>query len=201
MQINIDKKTGAFLAIIAALVLVMAFISFGSGRGGHDGKHDMGMHGGDEKNSSMNGSDQMFLQMMIPHHEQAVEMSDLALSTSKNADVLKLAKQIRDAQAPEIIKMQGWLSDAGLSKDPGHSMGNGMGGMLSDSDLSALKGSTGKAFDKLFLAGMIAHHEGAIDMVMMIENSSNTDISNLGQEIVKSQTAEIESMKELLKRK
>ena len=148
-----------------------------------------------------NDDDVMFAQMMIPHHEQAVVMSDLALSTSKDADVLKLAKQIKDAQAPEIIKMQGWLSDAGLSKDPGHSMGNGMGGMLSDSDLSALKGSTGKAFDKLFLAGMIAHHEGAIDMVMMIENSPNGDVNNLGQEIVKSQSAEIELMKELLKRK
>jgi Uncharacterized protein conserved in bacteria len=139
--------------------------------------------------------------MMIPHHEQAVVMSDLALSTSKDAEVLKLAKQIKDAQAPEIIKMQGWLSDAGLSEDPGHSMGDGMGGMLSDSELSALKGSTGKAFDKLFLAGMIAHHEGAIHMVMMIENSPNGDVNNLGQEIVKSQSAEIELMKELLKRK
>jgi uncharacterized protein (DUF305 family) len=164
---------------------------------------DMGMMGGHghNSNSQMVGSDAMFLQMMIPHHEQAVVMSDLALSISKDADVLKLAKQIKDAQAPEIMKMQGWLSDAGLSEDPGHSMGNGMGGMLSDSDLSALKGSTGKAFDKLFLAGMIAHHEGAIDMVMMIENSQDSDVKRLGQDIVKSQTAEIELMKELLKRK
>jgi uncharacterized protein (DUF305 family) len=148
----------------------------------------------------MVGNDAMFLQMMIPHHEQAVVMSDLALSTSKNADVLKLARQIRDAQAPEIIKMQGWLSDAGLSEDPGHSMGDGMGGMLSDSEISTLKESTGKAFDKLFLTGMIAHHEGAINMVMMIENSSNSDISNLGKEIVKSQAAEIELIKQLLKK-
>jgi uncharacterized protein (DUF305 family) len=79
-------------------------------------------------------------------------------------------------------------------------MGDGMGGMLADSELSALKGSTGKAFDKLFLAGMIAHHEGAIHMVMMIENSSNSDVNNLGQEIVKSQSAEIELMKKILKR-
>jgi len=75
-----------------------------------------------------------------------------------------------------------------------------MGGMLSDSDLSALKGSTGKAFDKLFLAGMIAHHEGAIHMVMMIENSQDSDVKRLGQDIVKSQTAEIELMKKILQR-
>ena len=203
MQINIDKKTGILLSIIAALLISVVLIASGGMRDSDSDNEDMGMMGGHghNSNSQMVGSDAMFLQMMIPHHEQAVVMSDLALSTSKDADVLKLAKQIRDAQAPEIIKMQGWLSDAGLSEDPGHSMGNGMGGMLSDSDLSALKGSTGKAFDKLFLAGMIAHHEGAIDMVMMIENSQDSDVKRLGQDIVKSQTAEIELMKELLKRK
>ena len=203
MQINIDKKTGILLSIITALLISIMLVASGGMRDSDSDNDDMGMMGGHghNSNSQMVGSDAMFLQMMIPHHEQAVVMSDLALSTSKDAEVLKLAKQIKDAQAPEIIKMKGWLSDAGLSKDPGHSMGDGMGGMLSDSELSALKGSTGKAFDKLFLAGMIAHHEGAIHMVMMIEDSSNSDISNLGQEIVKSQTAEIGLMKELLKRK
>jgi uncharacterized protein (DUF305 family) len=202
VQINIDKKTGILLSIIAALFISIVLVASGGMRDSDSDNNHMGMmHGhGHNSNSQMVGNDAMFLQMMIPHHEQAVVMSDLALSTSKNADVLKLARQIRDAQAPEIIKMQGWLSDAGLSEDPGHSMGDGMGGMLSDSEISTLKESTGKAFDKLFLTGMIAHHEGAINMVMMIENSSNSDISNLGKEIVKSQTAEIELMKQLLKK-
>jgi uncharacterized protein (DUF305 family) len=202
VQINIDKKTGILLSIIVALLISVVLVaSVGMSESDSD-NDDMGMMGGHghNSNSQMVGSDAMFLQMMIPHHEQAVVMSDLALSNSKDADVLKLAKQIRDAQAPEIIKMQGWLSDAGLSQDPGHSMGDGMGGMLSDSEISTLKGSTGKAFDKLFLSGMIAHHEGAIHMVMMIENSPNSEISNLGKEIVKSQTAEIELMKQLLKK-
>jgi uncharacterized protein (DUF305 family) len=203
VKINIDKQTGILLSIIAALLISIMLIASGGMRDSDSDNEDMGMMGGHghNSNSQMVGSDAMFLQMMIPHHEQAVVMSDLALSTSKDAEVLKLAKQIKDAQAPEIIKMQGWLADAGLSQDPGHPMGDGMGGMLSDSELSALKGSTGKAFDKLFLAGMIAHHEGAIHMVMMIEDSSNSDIRDHGQAIVKSQTAEIELMKELLKRK
>ncbi len=202
MQINIDKKTGILLSIIGALLISIVIVaSAGMGNSSSE-KDELGMMGGHghNSNSQMVGSDAMFLQMMIPHHEQAVVMSDLALSISKDADVLKLAKQIKDAQAPEIIKMQGWLTDAGLSEDPGHSMGDGMGGMLSDSELSALKVSTGKAFDKLFLAGMIAHHEGAIQMVMMIENSPNSEIKNLGQAIVKSQSAEINLMKELLNR-
>ena len=202
MQINIDKKTGILLSIIAALLISITFIASSGMRDSDSDNDQMGMMNGHghNSNSKVAGSDAMFLQMMIPHHQQAVVMSDLALSTSKDAEVLKLAKQIRDAQAPEIIKMQGWLTDSGLSQDPGHSMGDGMGGMLADSELSALKGSTGKAFDKLFLAGMIAHHEGAIHMVMMIENSSNSDVNNLGQEIVKSQSAEIELMKKILKR-
>ena len=202
MQINLDKKTGILLSIIAALLISVVLIASGGLRDSDSDNDDMGMMGGHghNSNSQMVGSDAMFLQMMIPHHEQAVVMSDLALSISKDAEVLKLAKQIKDAQAPEIIKMQGWLSDAGLSEDPGHSMGDGMGGMLSDSELSALKRSTGKAFDKLFLAGMIAHHEGAIHMVMMIENSQDSDVNRLGQDIVKSQTAEIELMKKILQR-
>jgi uncharacterized protein (DUF305 family) len=202
VQINLDKKTGILLSIIFALLISVVFIAYGGMRESDSDNDHMGMMNGHGHNSTsqMVGSDKMFLQMMIPHHEQAVEMSDLALSTSKNAEVLKLAKQIKGAQAPEIINMRGWLADAGLSEDPGHSMGNGMGAMLSDSELSALKGSKGKAFDRLFLTGMIAHHEGAIHMVMMIENSPNSDINKLGQEIIKSQTAEIELMTELLKR-
>ncbi len=198
MQINIDKKTGAFLAIIAALVLVIAFISFGSGRGGHDGKHNMGMHGGDEKNSSMNGSDQMFLQMMIPHHEQAIEMSDLALAISKNSEVLKLAEQIKAAQSAEIVSMKSWLQDAGMSEDMGHEMDHGMGGMMTAEELASLKSATGKEFDRQFLTSMIAHHEGALHMVMMIKDSEDSNLRTLYQNIVKTQTEEIEWMKRVL---
>lgn len=198
MQINIDKKTGAFLAIIAALVLVIAFISFGSGRGGHDGKHDMGMHGGDKKKSSMNGSDQMFLQMMIPHHEQAIEMSDLALAKSKNSEVLKLAQQIKDAQSAEIVSMKSWLQDAGASEDMGHEMDHGMGGMMTAEELASLKSATGKEFDRQFLTSMIAHHEGALHMVMMIKDSEDSNLRTLYKNIVKTQSDEIEWMKRVL---
>ena len=198
MQINIDKKTGAFLAIIAALVLVIAFISFGSGRGGHDGKHDMGIHGGDQKKSSMNGSDQMFLQMMIPHHEQAIEMSDLALAKSKNSEVLKLAQQIKDAQSAEIVSMKSWLQDAGASEDMGHEMDHGMGGMMTAEELASLKSATGKEFDRQFLTSMIAHHEGALHMVMMIKDSEDSNLRTLYKNIVKTQSDEIEWMKRVL---
>ncbi len=198
MQIKIDKKTGAFLAIIAALIVVIAFISFGSSRSGDNGKHDMGMHGSGGKNSALNGSDQMFLQMMIPHHEQAIEMSDLALAKSKNPEVLKLAQQIKDAQSSEIVSMKSWLQEAGLSEDMGHEMDHGMGGMMTDEELASLKSATGREFDRQFLTSMIAHHEGALHMVTMIKDSEDSNLRTLYQNIVKTQSDEIEWMKRVL---
>lgn len=75
------------------------------------------------------GADIMFLQMMIPHHQQAIDMSNLALKISKNAELLDLAEVIIRDQKAEIIQMKQWLKDAGAGADPGHEM-SGMGGML-----------------------------------------------------------------------
>ncbi len=200
MQINIDKKTGILLSIIGvligALLLVGAKEIFD-----RDGNHRTNKMGGMHHSSSdgdMTGSDAMFLQMMIPHHEQAIVMSDLALKISKTPQILDLAKQIKAAQNPEIMQMKNWLADSGFSEDPGHSM-DGMGGMLSDEDLDVLAKSSGKTFEKLFLRGMIEHHQGAIKMVNMISNSANPEIKKFGQSIVNTQSAEIELMNELLK--
>lgn len=160
----------------------------------------MGMHSDDDQSSAANnfqGSDVMFAQMMIPHHEQAVQISDLALKISKNAEVLKLAAEIKDAQSPEILQMTSWLNQANAALEMGHSMG--MGGMLSDSEIKTLESATGKNFDILFLNGMIAHHEGAIQMAIMVKDSANADVKALGESITKSQAAQILVMKEMLK--
>ena len=200
MQINIDKKSGIFLSIIAALLLILGFMA--NNRDGNSlgwFKH-MGMHSDEERTSPSNsfkGSDVMFAQMMIPHHEQAVQISDLALKISKNAEVLKLAAEIKDAQSPEILQMTSWLNQANAALEMGHSMG--MGGMLSDSEIKTLESATGKSFDILFLNGMIAHHEGAIHMALMIKDSANADVKALGKSITKSQAAQILVMKEMLK--
>lgn len=201
MQINIDKKTGILLSVIGVLIAALFFL--GSKEifdrdGDHRGNKMGGMHhsssGGD-----MTGSDAMFLQMMIPHHEQAIVMSDLALKISKNPAILDLAKQIKAAQNPEIAQMKNWLAESGFSEDPGHSM-DGMGGMLSNEDLQVLSKSSGKDFEKLFLNGMIQHHQGAIQMVNMLSNSKDSELKNFGQTILKTQSAEIELMYELLKK-
>ena len=201
MQINIDKKTGILLSVIGVLIAALFFL--GSKEifdrdGDHRGNKMGGMHHS-SSDGDMTGSDAMFLQMMIPHHEQAIVMSDLALKISKNPAILDLAKQIKAAQNPEIAQMKNWLAESGFSADP-VTIFIGMGGMLSNEDLQILSKSSGKDFEKLFLNGMIQHHQGAIQMVNMLSNSKDSELKNFGQTIVKTQSAEIELMYELLKK-
>jgi uncharacterized protein (DUF305 family) len=198
MQINIDKKTGILLSLVGLLSLALLVVGFNAAYDDDDlhGKGHMdGMHSSESGNLS--GADVMFLQMMIPHHEQAIVMSDLALKISKNSKILELANQIKAAQAPEILQMKAWLAEVGAGEDPGHSM-DGMGGMLSEQELETLSRSSGKSFEKLFLSGMIEHHQGAIQMVNMIKNSSNLEIREFGEKIIKTQSAEIGLMNELI---
>ena len=136
----------------------------------------------------------MFAEMMIPHHEQAIEMSDMALSKSTNPEIIKLANEIKNAQEPEIQLMKSWEGvDASMH------MGHTMMGMLDEQEIADLKSATGKDFDRLFLEGMIKHHEGAIDMAGMIDDSKNQEVADLGKAIIDAQSAEIKVMQELLK--
>jgi uncharacterized protein (DUF305 family) len=123
-------------------------------------------------------------------------MSDLALANTTNPEILSLAAAIRDAQAPEIAQMQSWLDQSDYSGS--HAGHMDMGGMLSDKELAELASAKGTTFDRLFLEGMIAHHEGAIDMISMIKDSTNSEVKKLYTDILTSQSAEIEAMKALL---
>ena len=195
MQINIDKKTGILLGIIAALVLAVVFMLAGnSGISMSHSGHASGMTN-EDASSEYSADELMFAQMMIPHHEQAVTMSELALKNTTNPDVISLATAIRDAQGPEIEQMQGWLG--GKSESHMHDME--MGGMLTDVELAELASLKDAAFDQMFLTSMIAHHEGALDMASMIKDSTNSEVKKLYENIVTSQSAEIEAMKALLK--
>ena len=150
--------------------------------------------------SSLSANDIMFLQMMIPHHEQAIEMSKLAVTNTKNSEVQNLAARIEAAQQPEIDLMKKLLSDAGQSEMPGHGMSHGMDddGMMSESDMIALASAKEQGFDALYLTGMIAHHNGAIAMAGEVSNSSNSAVKALVSNIISSQTAEIMEMNKLL---
>ena len=198
MRINTTNNS-AFKRVIAglvALILVMALAGCSKdGSMGMDHEGHSSMASGD-----LSSDDIMFLQMMIPHHQQAIDISDLALTKSSDSELLALAKDIRDGQGAEIVKMKAWLDGANAGMDPGHSMGHDMGGMLGDSELAALKAATGKSFDLLWLKGMTGHHDGAIDMAAMIEDADNDEIKSFGQAIVTSQSAQNKQMAAMIKR-
>lgn len=149
--------------------------------------------------ASVGHADLAFTMMMIPHHEQAIEMSDLVLGADGiDERVRDLAEQIKAAQQPEIDLMAGWLEDWG------HPAGSGMegmdhGGMMSDGDLDALAAADGVEAARLFLEQMIEHHEGAIDMARAeLDAGTHPDVLALAQRIVDAQTAEIATMREIL---
>lgn len=145
-----------------------------------------------------NGSDTMFVQGMIPHHAQAVEMSDIILTQQGiDARVTALATKIKAAQAPEIEKMTGWLKDwSEPTQAPG---GHSMTGMMSGEDLTKLEAAQSAEAAKLFLSQMIAHHDGAVEMANAeVRSGKNAEAVQLAKDIAASQTDEIQEMKELL---
>lgn len=147
-----------------------------------------------------NEADVAFAQGMIPHHQQAIEMSEMALRQAAITEVKDLATRIRVAQEPEITKMTGWLEDWGQPVQAEH--GEHMGpGMLSEAKMSQLRQASGPAFDRLFLEGMIRHHEGALSMSQQeLDNGQFPDAKGLARQIIDAQRAEITEMRRLLQR-
>ena len=161
--------------------------------------------------ATFNAVDEMFVMMMIPHHQQAIEMADIALAKDGvDPRVSDLAEQVKAAQGPEIERMLGWLEDWGIAYDPdaesGHGMDHGSGddlmsgdGMMSAEDMTALQDAPGAEASRLFLEQMIVHHEGAVDMARMaISGGQHPDVVRLAQQVVDDQTAEIATMEDLL---
>jgi uncharacterized protein (DUF305 family) len=146
-----------------------------------------------QSNSEYSADDIAFAEMMIPHHEQAVEMSELALLNTSNPEILELAQQIKAAQGPEIELMKSWTG-VDASAHAGHTME----GMLSDGEISSLRDAQDKEFDALFLEGMIKHHEGAIEMAQATLSSENQGVAELSASIIEAQKLEISKMKEIL---
>jgi len=150
-----------------------------------------------------NTADVMFVQMMIPHHQQAVAMSDTLLKKSGvSAETTALAKEIQAAQQPEIAAMQGWLKAWGSDMDGGMGGMNHGGtddGMATDAEMKEFDQAAGAPAEKMYLEMMTKHHQGAITMAQAeTTNGKNTDAVALAGNIVTSQQQEITSMKMLL---
>jgi uncharacterized protein (DUF305 family) len=186
------------IAATAALTLTAALALTACAPAGSGGGHSA--HGASPTTtaSAANAADAMFAAMMIPHHEQAVEMSDIVLAKSDvDPKVADLARTIKDAQSPEIERMRAWLKAWGT--DEGMGEDHGMGGMMSDADLAALEAAAGTEASRLFLTQMIAHHEGAVAMARTeIDEGRNADAVALARAVVSAQQAEIDRMKQML---
>lgn len=145
-----------------------------------------------------NDADLAFVQMMAPHHEQAIEMSDSLLEkTGIRPVVTSLATGIKDAQVPEIEQLDAWAEQWGVEEMSG--MDHDMDGMMSESDMQELDGAEGTQAEKLFLNQMIEHHTGAIEMAQTeIDDGQNPDAIAMAEDMVRTQEDEISRMRTLL---
>ena len=190
------------LLISGALAAVLTFAGCASNSGSNEG-----MEGMDHSSSSapateasFNSADVMFAQMMIPHHEQAVEMSDVLLAKEGvDQQVLDLAQQIKDAQQPEIDQLREWLTAWGEDESDPSGMDHNMDGMMSEDDMAVLEQASGADAARLFLQQMVVHHEGAITMAQTeVDEGENPDAKAMAEEIVATQSDEIATMQDLL---
>lgn len=147
--------------------------------------------------------DQMFIDMMVPHHQGAVEMAKIALERAEHAEIKAMAKDIVASQEAEIAKMKAWRKawfgseDAPAMDMPmAHTEMPGMSSMMNMSkDIDALKTAT--PFDLAFLDAMIPHHQGAVAMARACaEKAQHAEIKALAEEILRDQTREIAQMQE-----
>lgn len=167
-------------------------------------------------------ADVSFMQGMIMHHSQAVEMTDLLLTRTRNKDLLALGKRISISQSDEMKYMTRWLEDRGEPASMEQSHMNHMGGMkasdhmahmkmdamplmpgmLTPTQMKALEQATGPAFDHLFLTGMIQHHTGALVMVQDLFDTPGAGqdavLFDFATDVDNTQRAEIEIMRGLL---
>ena len=157
-------------------------------------------------------ADVQFMQHMIIHHAQAVEMTALIESHTTNKEIRSLGARIRSSQSDEMKFMKQWLLVRGQPLSPPHmhkmhgsdtsSHSMLMPGMLTAKEMDALKKAKGEEFDRLFLTGMIKHHEGALTMVKDLFDTAgagqDAELFNFTTEVDTGQRAEIKIMQNML---
>lgn len=174
---------------------------------GHDGAHS------DAHDDAHNDADVAFARDMIPHHEQAIVMSDIILAKQGiDPRVTELANQIKAAQGPEIETMRGWLAEWGAAAAPSGHEGHDMPGdqpmhgsvheamgMMTDQQLEELRQAQSADASRQFLTGMIQHHEGAVTMAQTeIDAGQFAPAVQLATEIIEAQVREIDTMRQIL---
>jgi uncharacterized protein (DUF305 family) len=190
-------------AILAALTVALFMSSCSSpASDGHTDREHADEPAITGQPAGYNADDVAFATNMIPHHQQAVDLSAMVPDRSTNAGLVALAQQISAAQQPEIDVMKVFLVQWNENPDTnsGHAgHGNAMQGMVDAATMTKLESLTGAEFDKLWLESMIGHHQGAIEMAKAeIANGDNVDAKDLAKNIVTTQEAEIGQMKQMV---
>lgn len=174
------------------------------GHDDHDHDHDHAdddhdHHGHDaEYDGEFNHADVEFMQMMIPHHEQAIEMAELIPGRTDRQELCDLGPEIIDVQDGEIEMMHEWLAEAGTGAhdhEMDHHEMDGMDGMMTPDEMQELRCLENQAFDCLFVEHMIHHHEGAIVMAEdVLEDGQADRVLELAEDVIEVQEAEITMM-------
>ena len=185
----------------AAAVVVLAGCANDSGTSGMPEQGSVSASAGPGA-SAFNDTDIMFVQMMLPHSDQAVSMSDLLLAKrGVHPEVAALARQIRGAQQAEIDAMNGWFEAMGrpqVQEGPHH---GGLEGMLTENEMQQLDLASARAGQRMFLEGMIKHHTGAIELANKeISGGQHPGPVGLAKNIATTQQQEIDVMTDLLSR-
>lgn len=187
-------------AVLAAVAASLALSGCGTAT---KTAEDHGAHSSSAASSAHNEDDVLFAQLMIPHHQQAVELADMVPERSTNPDVVNLAAKIAAAQQPEIDTMKAQLKQWGINPaqtqhESGHA-GLAMQGMVDDTTMLNLRGLKGTDFDILWLTSMTGHHQGAIEMAKVeVEAGKSPEMTALARSIITAQQAEIDQMKKML---
>jgi uncharacterized protein (DUF305 family) len=197
---SITARVAAVLAAVAAALFLSSCSS--PGADGHTGDEHSDEPVITGQPAGYNADDVAFATDMIPHHQQAVELSAMVPDRSTNEQLVALAKQISAAQQPEINVMKVFLVQWNENPDTnsGHSgHGSAMQRMVDSATMTKLTSLNGAEFDRLWLESMISHHQGAIEMAKAeIANGDNVDAKTLAKNIVTTQEAEIGQMKQML---
>ena len=193
------RRVAAALAALTAALFLSSCSNSSDDHADHPGTDQPVITG---QPAGYNADDVAFATNMIPHHQQAVELSAMVPDRSTNAELVALAQQISAAQQPEINVMKVFLVQWNENPDTnsGHEgHGNTMAGMVDEATMTKLESLNGQEFDKLWLESMISHHQGAIEMAKAeIANGDNVDAKTLAKSIVTTQEAEIGQMKQML---
>ena len=193
------------LAAVVGAVAVAGLIAACGSDEGSDGHSAHGDHGHSSAAAptsvapQVNSADVEFAQMMIPHHQQAVEMAALVPDRTENLWLRDFAEQVTAAQQPEIDQMTSALESWGQPVDAGQGgdghdahAGHDMEGMMTPEQMTALEGMTGQQFDEEWIRMMIAHHEGAVTMAKTeLDQGENPQMKELAQNIIDTQEEEI----------